>query len=120
MIQTILDNLVRRNLKIIYIDRIFLFCHKNQLMSLDLEFHLHIFQPFIYVSIIAFSGCPLCVPCTAKSELGLMDQTAIEVGPGVDQSTVSVTSDWLHTLHTAMIQIVALNCPKSPTRGDMD
>ena len=48
MIQTILDNLVRRNLKIIYIDRIFLFCHKNQLMSLDLEFHLHIFQPFIY------------------------------------------------------------------------
>ena len=53
MIQTILDNLVRRNLKIIYIDRIFLFCHKNQLMSLDLEFHLHIFQPFIYVSIIA-------------------------------------------------------------------
>ena len=48
-------------------------------MSLDLEFHLHIFQPFIYVSIIAFSGCPLCVPCTAKSELGLMDQTAIEV-----------------------------------------
>lgn len=53
-------------------------------MSLDLEFHLHIFQPFIYVSIIAFSGCPLCVPCTAKSELGLMDQTAIEVGPGVD------------------------------------
>ena len=81
------------------------------------------FRPFentLYVSIIAFSGCPLCVPCTAKSELGLMDQTAIEVGPGVDQSTVSVTSDWLHTLHTAMIQIVALNCPKSPTRGDMD